>query len=83
MLKTIRSSVALVSRADDNEVISSGAESGSSIGGLVISREKLTKSKNQNLKGNSNTMEEPKFLNSKTRKAFNYLRQTFTKTLIF
>lgn len=50
ILKTTRSFVVLVFRVDDNKVVSGGGtktESGGSIGGLDVSRKKLTKSKSQ------------------------------------
>ena len=80
MLKTTRSSVALASRVDDNEVVG---------GGGAVSRSdasrKSAKSKSQTKIGhleNSNDLEEPKFLTSDAREAFNRLRQAFTKAPI-
>ena len=87
MLKTTRSSIASVSRANDNEVVSDGgAESGCYVGGSDVSRKKLTKSKSWTKSrqlGNNHAMGEPKFLTPKVRKVFNYLRQAFTKVPIF
>ena len=75
ILKPTGSSVASTSRVDDNEVFG---------GRVAISRSdasrKLTKSKNQIERGNN--LEEPKFLTSKAKKAFNSLRQAFTKAPI-
>ena len=73
MLKTTRSSIVLVFKVDDNEVIDSGGSAGTnnkSVSGLDISR-KTTMSKSQTKSGYS---EESKFLTSGARKAFNRLR---------
>lgn len=74
MLKTSRSSIASTSRTDNNEVVGGGAGGNCGIGRLILSREKLTKSKSWNLKGNSDNIEEPKFLTFKAREAFKYLK---------
>ena len=75
MLKTTGSSIASASRVDDNKVVSGvGA-----IGRLDASR-KSAKSKSQTKIGYN--LEESKFLTSKAKKAFNRLRQAFTKAPI-
>ena len=85
MLKTTISSVVLVFRVDDNEVVGiEGAIGGGAVGWLDALR-KLTKSKSQTKNGhlgNSNNLKEPKFLTSKAKKAFNRLKQAFTKAPI-
>ena len=86
ILTTTKSSIISVSRTDNNEIIGSGTKSGNSIGRLDALREKSTKSKSRNLKNgqldNSDAMKESKFLTSKARKTFNYLKQPFTKVSI-
>ena len=87
MLKTTRLFVVSASGTNDNEVASGGnTESGGSVGGSDALRKKLIKSKSRikiRQLGNNNAIGEPKFLTSEAREAFNYLRQTFTKALIF
>ena len=82
MLKTIGSFVVSASRVDDNEVVSSGVNSvgakSRSVGGLNMSR-KTIKTKSRIKNGH---LGEIKFLISKARKAFNCLRQAFTKASI-
>ena len=77
ILKTTGSSVASASRVNDDEVVGGvGA-----VSWLDASR-KLGKSKSRTKHGhlgNSNNSEEPKFLISDAREAFNRLRQAFTK----
>ena len=75
MLKTIGSFVASASSIDDNEIIGGrGAVSWSD------TSRKLAKSKSWTKSGNNS--EEPKFLTSEAKEAFNCLRQVFTKALI-
>ena len=87
MLKTTGSSIASASTVDDNEVVSGNGGVGvdaRSVGGSDASK-KSTKSKSQIKSrhlGNSNDSEELKFLTSGARKAFNCLKQAFTKALI-
>ena len=85
MLKKTWSSVASASRVDDNEVISSGgAINGSAVSWSNTSK-KSAKSKSQIKSrhfGNSNNLDKLKFLTSKAKKAFNCLRQAFTKASI-
>ena len=75
MLKTIGSSVVSASRVDDNELV----DGGGAIGRSDASR-KLAKFKIRTKSGNN--LEEPKFLISKAKEAFNRLRQAFTKAPI-
>ena len=75
ILKTIGSSIASASRVDNNEVVGGGG----AIGWLDVSR-KSAKSKSPTKSGNN--LGEPKFLTSKAKKAFNRLRQAFTKAPI-
>ena len=91
MLKTTRSSVASVFRVDDNEVVGGGGAIGrSAVGWLDASRKsakskKSVKSKSRTKSGylgNSNNLEEPKFLTSDAKEAFNCLKQAFTKAPI-
>ena len=86
MLNTTGSSVASVSRVDDDEVIGGGgAVGGDAVGRLDTSR-KSAKSKSRTKSGhlgNSNNLEEPKFLTSNAKEAFNHLRQVFIKAPIF
>ena len=85
MLKTTRSSVVSASRVNDNEVV----DGGGAIGGGVVDQSnasrKLAKSKSRTKSGhlgNSNNLEEPKFLTFNAKEAFNRLRQAFTKVSI-
>ena len=73
MLKTTRSFVALVFRVNDNEVV----------GNRDVRRLDTSKisAKSKRTKSVHN-LEEPKFLTSKAKKAFNCLRQAFTKAPI-
>ena len=89
ILKTTGSSVISL---NDDEVISSRADGGNigSVVGLGALKGKTAKSKSQNPKSgnlvnsiNSEATEKLKFLTSKTRKAFNHLKQVFTKAPIF
>ena len=75
MLSTTRSSVASALRVDDNEVI----DGGGAVGQSDMLR-KSAKSKRRTKSGNNS--EEPKFLTSKAKEAFNCLRQAFTKAPI-
>ena len=75
MLKTTGSSIALAFRVDNNEVVGGGG----AIGWLDTSK-KSAKSKSWTKSGNN--LEEPKFLTSKAKKAFNRLRQAFTEAPI-
>ena len=80
ILKTTGSSVASASSIDDNEV--DGSEG---VVGRSDASRKSAKSKsrtNSGYLGNSNDLEEPKFLTSNAREAFNRLRQAFTKAPI-
>ena len=80
MLKTTRSSIASAFRVDNNKIIGSRV----AISWSDMSR-KLTKFKSQIKIGhldNSNDFKEFKFLTLKAKKAFNRLRQTYTKALI-
>ena len=85
MLKTIGSSVTLVFRVDGNEVVGGGdVVSGDVVGRSDISK-KSAKSKSRTKSGylgKSDNLEEPKFLISDAKKAFNRLRQAYTKALI-
>ena len=81
MLKTTGSSVASASRLDDNEVISGGGAVNWS-DALRKSAKSKSRTKSGNL-GNSNDLEERKFLTSNAKEAFNRLRQAFTKAPIF
>ena len=73
MLKTTGSSVTSTSRIDDGEVVSSGGTS------QTDASKKSAKSKRMKSVYN---LEEPKFLTSKAKEAFNRLRQAFTKAPI-
>ena len=75
MLNTTGSSITSASRVDDDEVV--GIRD--AVGRSDVSR-KLAKSKSRTRSGNN--LEKPKFLTSKAKKAFNHLRQVFTKALI-
>ena len=75
-MKTAGLSVASASKIDDNEVVGGGG----TIGWSDASR-KSAKSKSWTKSGNN--LEEPKFLISKAKEAFNRLRQAFNKALIF
>ena len=80
MLKTTGSSVASASRVDNDEVVGDGG----AIGRSDVSK-KSAKSKSRTKSrylGNSNNSEESKFLTYDTKKAFNHLRQAFTKAPI-
>ena len=92
ILKTTGSSVASAFRVDDDEFVGSrgavgeGAIDRGAIGRGAISwsdvSRKSVKSKRQTKSGhlgNSNYLKKPKFLISKDKKAFNRLRQAFTK----
>ena len=59
-----------------------GFGSGSNEKSSKSRNEKSAKSRKSTILGNSKAMEEPKFLTSKTREAFNLLRQAFTKAPI-
>ena len=74
MLKTTWSSITSASRVDDNEIVGGGA----TVGWLDTLR-KSAKSKKTKSGNNS---KEPKFLTSKTKEAFNRLRQALTKVPI-
>ena len=80
MLKTTGSSIASAFRVDNNEVVDDkGVVDQSDVS------KKSAKSKNQTKSGylgNSNDLEERKFLISNAREAFNCLRQAFTKVPI-
>ena len=79
MLKATRSSVASVSRVDDNEVFGGR----NVISWLDVSRKTKSKSwKKSEYLGNNNNLEEFKFLNFKAKKAFNHLKQAFMKAPI-
>ena len=73
MLKTTGSSVASASRVDDGEVVGGGGA------GRSDASKKSAKSKRMK---SAHDLEEPKFLTSKAKKAFNRLRQAFTKAPI-
>ena len=73
MLKTTGSSVASASRVDDGEVVGGGGAD------WTDTSKKSAKSKKMKSVYNS---VEPKFLISKAKKAFNRLRQAFTKASI-
>ena len=75
MLKRTGSFVVSASRVDEDEVVGGGG----AIGRLDASR-KSAKSKSWTKSGNN--LEKPKFLTSKTKEAFNCLKQGFTKALI-
>ena len=92
---TTGSSVISASEIDDNKVVGDrsavggGAISGGAVGGGAVSwsdmSRKSVKSKSQTKSGhlgNSNDLEEPKFLTSDAKEAFNRLRQAFTKVPI-
>ena len=78
MLKTTGSFIALASRVDNDEVVGGRG----AIGWSDVSK-KLARSKSRIKSGNSNNSEEPMFLTSKAKEAFNQLRQAFTKAPIF
>ena len=85
MLKTIRLSVISASRVDDNKVVGDRSAISKGAIGQSDTLTKLAKSKSRTKSGhlgNSNNSEEPKFLTSKVKKTFNYLRQVFTETPI-
>ena len=80
MLKTTRSSVASACRVDDDEdVDGGGAVSWSDASSKSPKSKSRTKSGHL---GNSNNLEERKFLTSDAREAFNRLRQAFIKAPI-
>ena len=86
ILKTIGSSVASASSVDDDEVVGSRVTIGRGAVGRSNALRKSAKSKIRTKIGylsNNNDLEEPKFLNSNTKEAFNRLRQAFTKGPIF
>lgn len=80
MMKITGSSITSAFRVDDNKVVGSSSAWTDSrrVGGSDVSR-KTTMSKNQT---KSRHLEEPKFLTSRAREAFNYLRQVFIEVLI-
>ena len=85
MLKTIGSSVASAFKVDDDGVVDDRGAVDGDVVGRSDALKKSAKSKSQTKSGhlsNSNDLEEPKFLTSNARKAFNRLRQAFTKALI-
>ena len=79
MLKTTRSSVTSTSRVDDNEVASGGGAGWSDASKKSAKSNSWTKSGHL---GNSNDLEERKFLTSDAREVFNRLRQAFTEVPI-
>ena len=84
MLKTTGSSLASASRVDDDKGVSGGGgDSSTGADGRSVSESDMSRktimSKNWTKNGHS---EEFKFLTSKAKKAFNYLKQAFTKTSI-
>ena len=81
-MKTIGSSVALVSRVDDNEVVGGvdAVERGAVSRPNVL--KKSAKSKSWTKSDKSNNSEKPKFLTSEAKQAFNRLKQAFTKVPI-
>lgn len=85
-MKITRLSIILVSKVDDNEIVGSNTvERGGSVGELDASRKKSTKSTSQiktGQLGNNNAIEESKFITSKARKTFNYLKQAFINASI-
>ena len=88
MLKITGASITSASRVDDNLVVGSdsiGAESDGNVSLSDALRKKSIKSKSWTKNwylSNSNNIEEPKFLNSRAKKAFNCLKQAFTKVSI-
>ena len=85
MLKTTRLSVTSASRVDDDEVVGGKSAVGGGAVNWSDESRKSAKSKSQTKSehlGNSNDLEEPKFLTSDAKKAFNRLRQAFTKVPI-
>ena len=82
ILKTIRSSFAWAFKADNDKFVGNGTGSDGGVCRSVASKEKLTKSKSRNSKGNNDAMEEVKYLISEAREVFNHLRQVFIKALI-
>ena len=74
MLKITRSSN-LALRNDNDEVIEGG--------GRNLSKSKKSKNAKSEIQTHFEAMEEPIFLTSDARKAFNQLKQVFTKALIF
>ena len=85
MLKITGSSVVSASRVDDDEVVGGkGTVDRNAIGWSDVSK-KSAKSKSRTKSGhlsNSNNLEEPKFLISNAKEAFNHLKQAFIKALI-
>lgn len=95
ILKTTRLSITSTFRVDDNEIISDDANGGSVSKGIdsgcrfSTSKRKFNKFKSRNISinlvnsGRSKAKKVPKFLISKFKEVFNYLKQVFPKSLIF
>lgn len=84
-MTTIKSSIVSVFRVYDNEFVGVGGTENRNVSRLDSSKN-LNKSNSQTKSGqlgNSNTKGELKFLISKAKEIFNYLKQAFTKVPIF